>query len=77
MSIRKRTNFINVEKSMLDLLKFYNSVFATVVPIAPLLFKFLDKTQIFNVLAALAFIVFPPDLYILAMGNWLIKKKIE
>lgn len=69
--------FINVEKSMLDLLRFYNSVFAIVVPISALLFKFLVKTQTFPLLAALAFIVFLLGLYILAMYIELRVRKVK
>jgi diadenosine tetraphosphate (Ap4A) HIT family hydrolase len=68
---------INVEKSMLDLLRFYNSVFAIVVPISGLFLKFLGRTHAFPFLATLAFIVSLLGLYILAMYIELRVRKIK
>jgi len=67
----------NVERSMADLLKFYNSVLAILTPISALLLRFLTKGLFYGFLAALALFIFLLGLYILAMYIELRIRKIK
>jgi len=69
--------FNNVEGSMADLLKFYNSVLAIVTPISALLFRFLTERLFHTFLGALALVIFLLGLYILAMYLELRIRKIK
>jgi len=58
---------VNVENSMLDLLKLYNSVLAILVPVSALIVKFLEKKDIFLMLALMLLVFFLLGPYILGM----------
>jgi len=68
--------FINVEKSMLDLLKLYNFVLSLLVPISAVLFRIFDTMHYFFV-SALSFVFFLLGLYILGMYLELRVRKIK
>jgi hypothetical protein len=68
---------VNVEKSMLDLLKLYNSVLAIIVPVSALIIKFLEKKEIFLMIALMLFVFFLLGLYILGMYIELRIRKIK
>ena len=69
--------FVNVENSMLDLLKLYNSVLAFLVPVSALIVKFLEKSDIFLFLALMLLVFFLLGLYILGMYIELRIRKIK
>jgi diadenosine tetraphosphate (Ap4A) HIT family hydrolase len=69
--------FINVEQSMADLLKFYNSVLAMLIPVGAVLFQFLKGSLSFVFMAILTFVFFLLGLYVLAMYIELRIRKIK
>ncbi len=71
--------FNNVERSMADLLRFYNSILAIMIPVSAVLFQYLknDKNLLFWVMTALSVVVCLLGLYVFGMYIELRIRKIK